>query len=192
MLVVGSPEQTDTALLAGEIPCPHCSVPLRPHGHARQRTVRGLGRERLTVRPRRARCSGCRRTQVLLPAALALRRADAVEVIGTALAAKAAGSGHRTIAANLDRPVSTVRRWLRRVPEKHVHWLHKQAVKHAFSLKPEMLAGPKPWPSLLGWSLNILAGAALAFNHRARMELPPWTVIGYFTRGNLLSPPLRN
>lgn len=74
MMVVGSPEQAETALLAGEIPCPHCSTPLRPHGHARHRTVRGLGQERLTVQPRRARCADCGRTQVLLPAALALRR----------------------------------------------------------------------------------------------------------------------
>ena len=114
-----------------------------------------------------------------------------MEVIGTALAAKAAGSGHRTIAAQLGRPLSTVRRWLRRVPQKHAHWLYAQAVKHAFRLNPDMLFRPKQWPSLLGWSLNILAGAALAYNHRASAELPPWTVIGYFTRGNLLSPPLR-
>ncbi len=191
MMVVGSPEQAETALLAGEIPCPHCSTPLRPHGQARHRTVRGLGQERLTVQPRRARCADCRRTQVLLPSALALRRADTVEVIGTALAAKAAGSGHRRIAAQLGRPLSTVRRWLRRVPQKHAHWLYAQAVKHAFRLNPDMLFRPKQWPSLLGWSLNILAGAALAYNHRASAELPPWTVIGYFTRGNLLSPPLR-
>ncbi|NVN00748.1 DUF6431 domain-containing protein [Arthrobacter sp. SDTb3-6] len=191
MMVVGSPEQTETALLAGEVACPHCSAPLHPHGHARTRTVRGLGQEWVTVQPRRARCGGCRRTQVLLPAALTLRRADTVEVIGTALAAKAAGNGYRTIAAGMGRPVSTVRRWFRRVPEKHVHWLYEQAVKHAFDLNPDMLFRPKEWPSLLGWSLNILAGAALAFNRLASTELPPWTVIGYFTRGNLLSPPVR-
>lgn len=191
MMVVGSPEQSETALLAGEVACPHCSAPLRAHGHARIRTVRSLGQELLNVRPRRARCARCGRTQVLLPASLALRRADTVEVIGTALAAKAAGNGYRTIAAGMGRPVSTVRRWFRRVPENHAHWLHKQAVKHAFSLNPEILADLKQWPSLLGRSLNILAGAALAFNRLARAELPPWTVIGYFTRGNLLSPPLR-
>ncbi|MET4003653.1 hypothetical protein ABIB48_002385 [Arthrobacter sp. UYCu511] len=32
MMVVGSPDQAGTALLAGEIPCPHCSTPLRPTG----------------------------------------------------------------------------------------------------------------------------------------------------------------
>ncbi|WP_371131075.1 DUF6431 domain-containing protein [Arthrobacter sp. SDTb3-6] len=84
MMVVGSSEQTETALLAGEIRCPHCSALLHPHGQARTRTVRGLGQERLTVQPRRTRCASCGRTQVLLPASLALRRADTVEVIGKA------------------------------------------------------------------------------------------------------------
>ena len=191
MMIVGSLVQSEAALLAGEISCQGCPGRLRPHGHARARTVRGLGDTRLSVRPRRARCAGCGRTQVLLPAALSVRRADTVEVIGTALAAKAAGSGHRTIATLLGRPASTVRRWLRRVPESHTQWLYEQAVHHAFRLNPDILVRPKPWPSLLGWSLNILAGAALAYHLRVATDLPPWTLIGHFTRGNLLSPPLR-
>lgn len=191
MLIVNSPERDEAALWAGEIPCPGCSGRLRPHGHARVRTVRGLGEARLTVRPRRARCPGCGRTQVLLPAALSLRRADALEVIGTALAAKAAGGGHRTIAALLGRSLSTVRRWFRRVPETHAHWLYEQAVQHAFRLNSDILVRPKQWPTLLGHGLNILAGAALAYCRRVDPELPPWTVIGHFTQGNLLSPPLR-
>lgn len=117
MMIVGSPEQTEALLLAGEIPCPDCSVQLRPYGHARTRTVRGQGDEPMTLQQRRARCTSCRRTQVLLPAALSVRRADVLEVIATALAAKAAGSGYRRIAARMGRPLSTVRRWLRRVPE---------------------------------------------------------------------------
>jgi hypothetical protein len=43
-----------------------------------------------------------------------VRRADVVSVIGVALAAKAAGVGARSIAAVVDRPVETVRGWLRR------------------------------------------------------------------------------
>jgi hypothetical protein len=50
---------------------------------------------------------------VLLPAWCLARRADAGEVIGLALEAKAAGAGHRVIAGRLDRPASTVRGWLR-------------------------------------------------------------------------------
>jgi DNA-directed RNA polymerase specialized sigma24 family protein len=53
-------------------------------------------------------------THVVLPAASVPRRADAAEVIGSALLAKAAGRGHRTIAAELGVPAGTVRGWLRR------------------------------------------------------------------------------
>jgi hypothetical protein len=52
---------------------------------------------------------------VLLPACCLLRWADAVTVIGAALLARAAGQGHRAIAAVLGRPGSTVRGWLRRI-----------------------------------------------------------------------------
>ena len=51
---------------------------------------------------------------VLLPFWVLARRANGVAVIGAALLAKAAGRGHRAIAAELGRPVSTVRGWLRR------------------------------------------------------------------------------
>ena len=68
----------------------------------------------MVVRPRRARCSSCRVSHVLLPVFALVRRADLVEVIGAALSAKAAGAGARTIAASLGRPVETVRGWLRR------------------------------------------------------------------------------
>lgn len=166
MMIVASLEQTERALLAGEIPCPYCSLPLRPHGHVRTRTVRGIGDVRLSVKPWRAHCVGCARTQVLLPAALLVRRSDTTEVIGTALAAKAEGHGYRTIATQLSRPVSTVRRWLRQVSETHTQWLYDQAVKQAYRLNPDILVRPKRWPTLLGWSLNILAGAALAHRHQ--------------------------
>ena len=73
--------------------CPvlDCGEPLARWEWARGRVVRGAGR----LRPRRVRCRGCRRTQVLLPASVLLRRADAVTVIGAALLAKAGGAGHR-------------------------------------------------------------------------------------------------
>jgi hypothetical protein len=51
---------------------------------------------------------------VLLPVVVLVRRADVVAVIGLALAAKAAGAGHRRIAVELGRAVETVRGWLRR------------------------------------------------------------------------------
>lgn len=110
---VGVVEQSEVALLAGEIPCTDCMGLLRHHWHARKRIARGEGDTRPSVRPQRARCSSCGHTQVLLPAALFVRRANTVEVIGTTLAAKTAGNGHRTISSLLGWPFLTVRRWLR-------------------------------------------------------------------------------
>ncbi|MFI0206933.1 helix-turn-helix domain-containing protein [Streptomyces sp. NPDC016734] len=68
----------------------------------------------MTVRPRRTRCVDCGLSHVLLPVFALFRRADLAEVIGSALAAKAAGAGARVIAERLGRPVETVRGWLRR------------------------------------------------------------------------------
>ena len=90
---------------------------MRDHGHAT-----------LALRPRRARCRACRVTHVLLPAVVAPRRADTTAVIGSALLASARGTGYRRIAAQLDRPLSTVRRWIRAVRDaEHVEWLRAQA-----------------------------------------------------------------
>jgi hypothetical protein len=109
VMVGGDPVEVDRRLRAGELVCPCGTGRLAPWGHARQRVVRGVR----VFRPRRARCSACLATQVLMAVSCLLRRADAVEVIGAALAAKAAGQGHRRIAARLGLPVSTVRGWLR-------------------------------------------------------------------------------
>ncbi|MGW3462832.1 helix-turn-helix domain-containing protein [Streptomyces olivaceoviridis] len=57
-------------------------------------------------------------SHVLLPVLALVRRADPVEVIGQALAAKAAGQGVRAIARRLGRPVETVRGWLRRSADR--------------------------------------------------------------------------
>ena len=114
LLMVGTcPLEVDQLLTAGALRCPDCTGELRPWGHARERGVRGETAV-VTLRPRRSSCSQCRCTHVLLPFSTLLRRADTVDVIGQALLAKAAGAGHRSIAAVLDRPVSTVRGWLRR------------------------------------------------------------------------------
>ena len=81
---------------------------LRPFGNGRTRTVRGIGADTMTVTPRRARCADCQVTQILLPTALTVRRADSTEAIGTALVEHACGAGHRSIAARFGRPDSTV------------------------------------------------------------------------------------
>src|SRR5215207_4965146 len=108
VMVGGEPVEAERRLRAGELVCA-CGGGLAPWGHARQRSVRGVG----DLRPRRARCGTCLVTHVLLAVSCLLRRADGVDVIGAALRAKAAGAGHRPIAQRLGRPVSTVRGWLR-------------------------------------------------------------------------------
>ncbi len=189
MIVVASAEQAEVLLGVGQLCCPDCPGMLRAHGHGRTRTLRGPGDEQVTVRPRRARCPGCTVTHVLLPASLVLRRADTAEGIGAALTARARGAGHRTIAARLGRPVSTVRRWLRRAQGEHAQWLGEQGVQHAYRADPDILNSRLVWPTPLGDALNLLAAAALAYQRRWDWQLPVWTLIGMITQGRLLPPP---
>jgi hypothetical protein len=190
VIVVACPERAERILQAGNMHCPRCPGRLRPFGHGRTRTVRGRGGDTLRMTPRRARCGGCGGTQILLPATLTVRRADSTEVIGAALAAKAGGAGFRAIAATLARPVSTVRSWLRRVPDQHAQWLYERAVDRAVQIDRELLVGPAQYPTVLGQALNLLAGAALRYRERLGLTDPVWALIGFFARGRLLAPPV--
>ena len=197
MIVVPCPERAERILQAGNMGCPRCPGRLRPFGHGRTRTVRGRGTATLRVTPRRARCGDCGGTQILLPATLTVRRADSTEVIGAALAAKAGGAGFRAIAATLARPVSTVRSWLRRVPDQHARWLYERAVDRSVEIDRELLVGPGPYPTVLvqyptvlGQALNLLAGAALRYRERLGLPDTPWALIGFFAQGRLLAPPV--
>lgn len=191
MIVIAGSSWAENKLRSGALSCPSCAGMLRPYGHARTRTVRGLGTATFTARPRRARCADCRATQVLLPAQMTCRRADSTEVIGHALAAKAAGAGFRTIAVRLGRPASTVRAWLRRAPERHAAWLHGQGLHHCRQLDVELLVRPAPQPTLLGRALNLLAGAALCYRERFDTDASPWALISSMSNGHLLAPPLK-
>ena len=190
MIVVPCPERAERILQAGNMGCPRCPGRLRPFGHGRTRTVRGRGTATLRVTPRRARCGDCGGTQILLPATLTVRRADSTEVIGAALAAKAGGAGFRAIAVTLARPVSTVRSWLRRVPDQHARWLYERAVQRSVEIDRELLVGPGPYPTVLGQALNLLAGAALRYRERLGLPDTPWALIGFFAQGRLLAPPV--
>jgi len=197
VIVVACPERAERILQAGNMGCPRCTGRLRPFGHGRTRTVRGRGTATLRVTPRRARCGDCGGTQILLPATLTVRRADSTEVIGAALAAKAGGAGFRAIAATLARPVSTVRSWLRRVPDQHARWLYERAVQRSVEIDRELLVGPGPYPTVLGQyptvlgqALNLLAGAALRYRERLGLPDTPWALIGFFAQGRLLAPPV--
>jgi hypothetical protein len=54
-------------------------------------------------------------TQVLLPVTVLARRAYSAAVVVAALVARAAGCGHRGVAAEVGLPAGTVRGWLRRM-----------------------------------------------------------------------------
>jgi len=139
---------------------------------------------------RRSICSSCSLTHVLVPEDTLVRRRDAGEVVGTALTMKARGRGHRMIAAELDRPASTVRGWLRRfaqlaieVREHFTRWAHAIDPGHdrlspggsAFSDAVEAIGvlgivavrrfGPRPV-----WALaSVVTGGGLLSNTTA-----PW------------------
>jgi hypothetical protein len=113
LTVETDPAAVEERLGSGRLACPGCSAVLARWGHARGRQVRDTDGG-LWIVPRRARCTGCRATHVLLPVVLLVGRADTAAVIGAGLTAKATGAGHRLIAALLGRPPETVRGWLRR------------------------------------------------------------------------------
>ena len=186
------PAARRAGLAGGHDELPALHGPAAPYGHGRTRSVRGMGGARLTVTPRRARCANCAGTQILLPTELTVRRADSTEVIGNALVAKVNGAGFRAIAERLDRPASTVRSWLRRVPDAHARWLYRRAVDRAATYARELLVRPAPHKTVLGHALNLLAGAALRLRERFGVRIAPWTLIGFFAQGRLLAPPLIN
>src|SRR5665811_579160 len=145
-------------LFARRLSCPGCGGGLRPWGWARQRPIRhGIGADRRLVRehPRRGRCTDCGVTHVLLSVNLAVRRADGAAVIAAAIEAKwVEGVGHRVIASRLDRPVSTVRGWLRAFASSAA------AMRRAFTL---WLARDAPDPAAL-WPAQTITVAGQAMS----------------------------
>jgi hypothetical protein len=115
VLMVGVVQtQVEAELVGGLLGCPSCRGVLGPWGHAPERALRCAGGDQRLLRPRRAKCRCCAGTHVLLPSCCLLRRRDEVVVIGAAIEAGAAGSGHRRIAVGLELAKDTVRGWLRR------------------------------------------------------------------------------
>lgn len=185
MLMVGTdPVEVERMLVSGELSCPSCGGVLVPWGNARWRSTRGaVGTVR--HRPRRARCASCGATHVLLAQVWLARRADAVAVIGAALEAKAAGVGHRPIAAALGRPVSTVRGWLRRFGA------NAEAVRAVFTrllhaLDPSA-PGLVPRGDLVADAVEALGRAAAAAVLRLS-PVDPWAFASRATGGRLLWP----
>lgn len=183
MLIVESdPERVDADLAAGAIPCPACGGVLARWSFARRRVLRGE-RGPLELRPRRGRCRGCGKTQVLLADVAVGRRVDAVAVIGRALVAAAAGVGHRLVATRVGRPASTVRGWLcrfravaGRVAVHFTVWAHV--------LDPNL--GPiTPVGSVLADAVEAIGVAARAGSLRFGPR-PPWSWASVLTGGGLV------
>ena len=148
----------------GELACPSCGGVLARWGNGAERRVRLLDGPDVWFCPRRARCRGCGRTHVLLPAWCLARRADAGEVIGLALEAGAAGSGHRVIAARLGRPPSTVRGWLRALARR------AERVRRVFTALAASLVTDPPLPAPAGSPLaDAIAAVAAAAAAAARV-----------------------
>ncbi len=186
MLMVGTDGvEVERLLLSGELSCPACPGVLGPWGYARSRSSRGpVG----TVRhqPRRARCTSCRATHVLLPALWLLRRADAVVVIGAALEGQATGKGHRPLAAASGRPVSTVRGWLRRFAAGAEHTRVKfTRVLHA--LDP-VASAVIPRGTVVADAVEVIGRAAAAVVVRLA-PVGPWEFAARASAGRLLAPP---
>jgi hypothetical protein len=146
------------------------------------RRVRGVGR----LRPRRARCGSCSVTHVLLAVSCLLRRADGVDVIGRALQAKATGAGHRSIAVRLERPVSTVRGWLRAFA------CNAGVVRSVFTallVELDPLTGALPCrPSVSADAVEAVGACAAAARRRLGVvgAVSPWQFAAAVTNGCLL------
>jgi hypothetical protein len=175
-------------LATGGLACPGCGWVLAPWGWAAARVLRGPDRSVVRLRPRRARCSGCGVTHVLLPVFALARRADLAEVIGAALAAKASGLGVRPVAALVDRAVGTVRGWLRRFAGR------AEEVRVFFTV---LLVDTGPDPVVptgagdaVADAVAAIVGAAVAVGSRWPVlgAVSPWLAASAATGGRLLSP----
>jgi hypothetical protein len=126
---------------------------------------------------------------IVLPTAFQLRRADTTAVIGDALVHKANSLGHRHIAARLDRPESTVRRWLRRATPAHLQWMFQRGVQRPIEVAPDASAELHFAGNQLRDTLSVLGAAARWDRHQVGFTDPPWTMVGIYTSGRLLAPP---
>ncbi|MGP4059046.1 DUF6431 domain-containing protein [Mycobacterium sp. 4D054] len=190
MIVARTGELAEKLLAAGELRCPRCrDGQLTSWGYGRRRSVRDHDGTTITVRPRRTRCRSCSSTHIVMPAALQPRHADTTAVIGTALLHKANGLGHRRIAATMGRPVSTVRRWLRRLPPEHLDRLARDGTEQLLALDPDTFTALRYRGNMLHHALSLLSAAAYWDRRRYALGEPPWTLIGMYTRGRLLAPP---
>jgi len=175
-------------LASGRLACPSCGTGrLARWGYGRERVIRLLDGATVRLRPGRGRCVSCRATHILLPAWCAPRRADAIEVIATGLAAALGGAGAGRIGADLGVPAATVRGWLRRLrgaEEMRCYATRELGVIGGAS--PEL---PAPAASPLGEALNAVAAAAhAAITSRGYTRADMWPLLGRFGLARHLAP----
>ncbi len=181
------PAKTDADMAAGRLRCPGCGRSLSPWGFARQRRVALPGGRWLELTPRRVRCPDCRTTHVLLPAASLPRASASTELVGQVMLAAVGGAGHRSIAADLSLPPSTIRRLLRRL-RGNAEPVRCRAISAAYDLDPEFPA-VTPRGSPLGDALEALGLAAAAWVRRMGPPPNPWHLLAMMAGGRLLTPP---
>jgi hypothetical protein len=185
LTVNGDRGVVERQLGCGELACPACGGVLGRWGNAAGRPVRVLDGPEVRLVPRRARCRDCGGTHVLLPAWCLARRADAGEVIGLALEAKAAGDGHRVIAGWLGRPASTVRGWLRAFAGR------AEQVRSAFTVLAAGLVTDPPLPAPAGPAFADAVAAVAAAAAAAVLAVgvvSRWELAAAVTGGLLLAP----
>jgi hypothetical protein len=186
LTVETDPVAVEERLGSGGLVCPGCSAVLARWGHARRRRVRDTDGG-LWIVPRRSRCTGCGVTHVLLPVVLLVRRADTAAVIGAGLTAKAAGAGHRLIAALLGRPAETVRGWLRRFAGR-VEPVRAVFTRWCRDLAPDPVL---PGPAGSAWADALAAVLAAAAALAARFgigEVAVWQAAVAVSGARLLAP----
>lgn len=128
----------------------------------------------------------------MLPVSLLLRRCDEVSVIGNALLRSAVGQGYGPIAWALERPLSTVRGWIRR-------WRSvAERVRVLFTVLLVDLDPEPQVPESMGSSpadavamvFAARGGAVRRFGGRVSF-LSAWELASAVTLGTLLAPVIK-
>ena len=192
MIIVSDPTTAARQLADGHhFACPWdgCSGWLGPWGSAHTRPVGCYGGGVDVYTPKGARCRACERTQVLVPASTFPKRADSVETVLNAIAMATNGAGHRTIAARVGLPETTVRGWLRRA-RANAETIRANATiaMCALDRAADKIA---PTGTQLGDMLEAVGRAAMAWNnqHPDQPEaIPRLELAALLTGGELLMP----
>ncbi|MFV0428698.1 MAG: hypothetical protein ACK5KO_04640 [Arachnia sp.] len=114
------------------------------------------------------------------------RRLDTAQTVTAALVAACEGHGHRRVAEVVDRPVSTVRDWLRRA-RRNMDAVLADAQVGFYRLERdpgriEPQAGP------LADMVHVVALATAAWARRHGPALDPAQLAAYLTRAGILAP----